>query len=139
MGKYTTFEPRRGPKSNEPHPIWRGIGCVIMLIVPVISYALSVMTVKLAAERGIPIPEALSGYPVMPEALFSVPGLVPILTWVQNQYNLYAYLFMTFFFIVIVAGLIAVVYAALYRATGPSRFSGYDAPPPSRKIKKYKR
>ena len=139
MGKYTSYEKVAPRRSNEPHPIWNGIGCLILLIVPVISFALSVIAVKYAIDRGIQLPDTLVGYPVMPEVLFSVPGLVGILSWIEGQYNLYAYLFGAFFFMVIVGGLIGIVYAMLYRVSAPPRFSGYDAPPPNIKVKKYKR
>ncbi|MEW5939284.1 MAG: hypothetical protein AB1750_06470 [Chloroflexota bacterium] len=140
MGKYgATYQKATPRRSNEPHPIWRGIGCLIMLIVPAISFALSMATVQYATRRGIQLPPSLTGYPVMPEFLFKVPGLVRILTWIEAQYNLYAYLAITFFFMVLVAGVIALLYALIYRISAPPRFSGYDAPPPNIKVKKYKR
>lgn len=139
MTKYRSFEKAPPPRSNEPHPIWRGIGCVIMLIIPVVSFALSVLSVDLAIRRGVQLPSGLTGYPVMPPILFRVPGLVGILNWIQSQYNLYAYLTMSFFFIILLTGVIALIYALMYRVTAPPRYTGFDAPPPNTKVKKYKR
>ena len=139
MGKYRTFEKKTPPRSTEPHPIWRGIGCLIWLILPVLSYGLSILTVTYAIKRGIQFPEQITGYPVMPGILFRVPGLIGLLNWLQNQYNLYLILLVAFFFVVMLAGTIAILYAFMYRVSAPPRYSGVDAPPVNIKVKKYKR
>lgn len=139
MSKYGSYRKEIPPRSTEPHPVWRGIGCFIMLIVPIMSYAISVLTVDYAIDQGIRLPEGLAGYPVMPELLFSVPGLVDLLFWIQGLNNLYAYLLVAFFFIVILGGVFTLVYAIMYRVSGPSPYSQFDAPPPNVKVKKYRR
>ena len=139
MGKHTTFERKMPRRSNEPHPIWRGIGCIIWAILPVLSYGLSALTIGYAIKKGIQFPQELTGYPVMPGILFRVPGLVVVLNWIQSQYNLYLILLVAFFFVVMLAGSIAIFYAFLYRASAPPRYSGVDAPPVNIKVKKYRR
>ncbi len=140
MSKYQTYARKsRPPRRNEPHPIWRGIGCVIILFVPVLSYILSTIAVDYALKSGIQIPAGLLGSPVMPDWLFVVPGLVGFLNWIESQYNLYAYLLMALFFAVALGGVMSLVYAILYRIAGPPRYTELDAPPPSVKTKKYTR
>ena len=139
MSKYGTLRKDMPRKSNEPHPIWRGIGCFIMLILPPMAYALAALTVEAATKRGIILPEGLGGYPVMPDLLFRVPGLVGVLYWIQGQYNLYAILLVSFFMLVFLAGVVSLFYSIMYRVTGPSQYSGFDVPPPKAKIRKYKR
>lgn len=139
MAKYRSYEKQPPARSKDPHPVWRGIGCLIMLIVPALSLGISVILVQLAPSLGIQLPDGLLGRPVMPELLFKVPGLVGILNWVQSLDNLYAILVGMFTFTVLLAGLIALIYAFTYRIVGPPRYSGYDAPPPNIKVKKYKR
>ncbi len=139
MSKYGSFRKVIPPKSYEPHPIWRGIGCFIILILPIMSYAISVLVVQYAVEQGIRLPDGLAGYPVMPDVLFRVPGLVDLLFWIQSQNNLYAYLLVAFFCIVILGGVFTFVYALMYRVSGPSPYSQFDAPPPNVKVKKYRR
>jgi hypothetical protein len=129
MAKYRSYEKSPPSRSKEPHPVWRGIGCLIMLIVPALSLGLS----------GIQLPDGLLGRPVMPDLLFKVPGLVGILYWIQSLDNLYAILVGTFTITVLLAGLIALIYAFTYRIVGPPRYSGIDAPPPNIKVRKYKR
>jgi hypothetical protein len=139
MSKYNSFRQPLPPRSREPHPVWRGIGCFIVLLLPILSYAISVITVDYAIDQGVRLPAGLGGYPAMPDILFSVPGLVTPLAWVENQPNLYAYLLVGFFFLVALAGVMALVYAFMYRVSGPSPYSEFDAPPQNIKVKKYRR
>jgi drug/metabolite transporter (DMT)-like permease len=141
MSSYGRYEQRKGNtrRKNEPHPIWRGIGCLITLIVPVLAYVLATIAVDYAMKQGIRLPDGLVGTPVMPTLLFKVPGLVDILLWIEGRTNLYAYLFMTFFFIVALGGVMSLLYAIMYQIVGPKRYTVLDAPPPSVKTRKYKR
>lgn len=139
MGKYVRERTTLSERTKLPHPIWRGIGCFAILIIPVISYGLAILLVGYALERGISIPVELLGYPVMPDWLFGVPGLVGALSWIQSQPNLYAYLIATFFMMLVVSGTFSFIYAIMYRFIGPPRYTRLDAPPSNIKVKKYKR
>lgn len=39
MGKYDYFHKAKTPPKREIHPVWRGIGCLMMIVIPVISWA----------------------------------------------------------------------------------------------------
>lgn len=139
MPKYRSFERKLPARSKEPHPVWRGIGCLIMLLVPALSLGISSLLIEMAPSLGIQLPPGLLGYPLMPNILFRVPGLVPILNWIHSINNLYAILVSTFAVAIILASLFALGYAFIYRLVGPPRYSGVDAPPPNVKVKRYKR
>ena len=38
MGKYQSFRRESKPPTREIHPIWRGIGFAMMIIIPIMSY-----------------------------------------------------------------------------------------------------
>jgi hypothetical protein len=38
MSRYSRPEAKENPAKKPPHPVWRGIGCGLMVIIPVISY-----------------------------------------------------------------------------------------------------
>ena len=140
MTKHRTYERQPNPvRRKEPHPIWRGIGCLIMLLVPALSLGISVLLIEMALSLGIQLPPGLLGYPLMPNILFRVPGLVAILNWIHSINNLYAILVGAFAIAIILASLLALGYAFLYRLVGPPRYSPLDAPPPNIKVRKYKR
>lgn len=139
MAKHRSYERQIPARSKEPHPVWRGIGCLIMLLVPALSLGISALLVEMALSAGIQLPPGLLGYPLMPNILFRVPGLVAILNWIQSLHNLYAILIGAFTVAIILASLFALGYAFVYRLVGPPRYSGMDAPPPNIKVRKYKR
>jgi len=139
MAKYRSYEKQQSPRRKDPHPVWRGIGCISMLVIPALSYGVSTILVNMAPSMGVYFPPELVGRPVMPELLFKVPGLIGLLNWIQRQNNLYAILLITFVVTVLLAGVIALIYAFAYRIVGPPRYSGYDTPPINTKVKKYKR
>jgi hypothetical protein len=137
MSKYWNQRPK--PKVEGPHPIWRGIGCLTILIAPLMAFAAAASTVQIASDLHWPMPYQLTGYPTIPTDLWKVGALTPIWTFIQSQNNLYAILALTVIYIIILYGVISVGYAIVYRFVGPSRFSPMDAPPPNIKVKRYKR
>jgi hypothetical protein len=140
MSKYHTYERRARPmRRNEPHPIWRGIGCFTMLLVPAMSLALSIILVEEALKNGFPIPRELLGWPTMPPLLFHVPGLVKLLNWIESLNNLYAILAGAFILTLFLGSVFALIYAFAYRVVGPPRYTALDAPPPNVKTRRYKR
>lgn len=141
MGKYTSFTPQRPlkPKSDVPHEIWRGIGCIMMIIVPAISIALGVVLVKYGTTHGWSIPYQLLGYPALPEFVFKSSGLVALLAPVTRIQNFYAYLTAGAAITILLSGLISMLYAFIYRFFGPPRWGPLDEPPPRIKTKRYTR
>lgn len=59
---YRKVEKRR-PKSWEPHPIWRGIGCALMVIIPIVSFGLAdlLMPILRVNVPGFYVPAELRG------------------------------------------------------------------------------
>jgi hypothetical protein len=141
MTKYTTASQRRkaAPREQEVHAIWRGIGCLLILIVPTIAYFLASASVQLAVDQNWPMPYQLMGYPIMPDLLWKAVGLTPALVFIQSQNNLYAVLMITLLYIVIFGALVSFIYALVYKYVGPARYGPQDAPPPKIKAKRYKR
>jgi hypothetical protein len=140
MSRYTTASQRKSAPTTPKTPaVWSGIGCLLMLIVPIISWMLASITVQLAVDQGWPMPYQLMGFPVMPAWLWSVPGFAPILGFIQSQPNLYAVLGLMVTYIVILGAILAFVYSAVYRFIGPPRYGPLDMPPAKAKVGRYKR
>ncbi len=132
MGKYSnTYSQRDAPqKSREPHEIWRGLGCLMMMIIPAISIAASSLTVEYLSRPEIRlIPRQLLGKPRLPDFIYRSDGLVTLLTPVTSTEDFYAIALVSLFYMLIIGGLISVIYAAVYSAVGPSRYGPTDVPP----------
>jgi hypothetical protein len=140
MGKYSTVRKQAPPPRNKDvHPIMRGIGCIMMVIVPIMAYGTSIIAVDYGAKRGWPIPPEWYGAPSIPDLLWKLKGLEPILYWLQGRNNLEAYLVFTAVITAIVGVLMILLYGYIYTIFGPPKYGPQDAPPIKRKVKAYKR
>ncbi len=140
MTKYTVASRRRGANVQpQINPLWRGVGCILMIVVPLLSFGMAAFTVNLVIDQGWPMPYQLMGYPVMPALLMKSDFLVPVLLWIEQQRNLYAILLVTIVYIVFFAAVISAGYSLVYRYVGPPRYGPLDAPPENVRVKRYKR
>ena len=118
MAKYGNYS-RRPPGKERPweiHPVWRGIGCLLIVLIPILSYAGAVILVQENNVRGwMPVPPEFARAMVLP-----VLGRVPYL--VAN---------LVVAVILAVAGfvLLTVLYSIFYSLIGPSRYGPMDSPP----------
>lgn len=116
MTKYDpTYQPRSRRSIIPPvHPVWRGIGCLLLVLLPIISFAGAKMLVQAnSRQRWIQMPGELMGsfiVPVIGRVFFADLALAVIL-------------------IVIGFAIITVVYAIIYRFIGIPRFGPLDSPP----------
>jgi hypothetical protein len=138
MGRYRDTMKEVDQQLDRPHPIWRGIGCAMMIIVPILSYAAAEVSMPFFLERGL-VPQQLLFTPVLPTWVWYAPGLARIIQFLFGRYAIFATLILTFVFILLLGGVFSFIYALIYRSMAPSRYGPMDAPPPKTKIKKYKR
>jgi hypothetical protein len=113
------------------HPIWRGIGCVLLLFVPFLSFIIA--RFFMASVKILPLPVEL-----LKPVIFSYNGtdsIDRILYRINDFLNgrlLYGELFFTIIFMVLGFGLLSIIYGVLYRLFGPPRYGPLDAPPMKR-------
>ena len=141
MGKYTTHS-RQAPKPRNlgVHPVMRGIGCIMMIVVPILSYGIALLLLDYGLRRGWPIPPSWLGPITIHPLLLGLRGLQPIWNVLLQQNNLVAILVFTIAIIVVVGGLMSVLYGYMYTIFGPPRYGPQDAPPiRGIKVKRYKR
>ena len=139
MGKYSaTNYVRPKPRNRQPNPLWRGIGCILMVVIPLISFALAELTVNIDLIQPY-IPYQLMGTPTIPPVLWTGGYLTPILLFVQGLTNIYAVLIIMVVYTIALGGLISAISAFFYQASRSSRYGPLDAPPPPGKAKPYKR
>jgi hypothetical protein len=140
MGKSssTTQQESSIRKPKEPHPIWRGIGCLLMLIVPTISIFIGKVLVDLALKNKLRLPPELLGIPQLPDILYKSEGLRPLLPMIKIP-NLYAYIVASVICILVISSLISLIYAVVYRITNPYRYGPLDEPPSRIKAKRHSR
>jgi len=140
MGKYSSYSRRKEkPKNVGVHPVMRGIGCIMMVIVPILSYGLAILLVNYGTGRGWPIPRGWYGPPKIHPLLLRDQGLRPIWNFLLQQNNLIANLVFTVVIIIIIGGLMSIIYGYIYTLFGPPKYGPTDVPPIRVKVKRYKR
>jgi peptidoglycan/LPS O-acetylase OafA/YrhL len=139
MGKYSKYTRQKPPRSREAHPIWRGIGCILIVIVPLLSFAGAALLVNYGLSQGWSIPSEWLGNIKFPDWVWKIPFLVSIAGPIASYNNLKAVLAFFVVILVLLMGVYSTLYAIIYRGLGPPRYSALDAPPSGRKVKRYKR
>ena len=141
MGKYTSYQREKAKaKRNEVNPVMRGIGCILIVLVPILAYGTAVYLVDYGVRSGWPIPLTWLGSVEIPPLLLKLGGLTVIWNFLVAQNNLEANLLFAFAITIVIFGVLAVIYGFIYRIFGPSQYGPTDIPPiRGRKVKRYKR
>ncbi len=118
MAKYSQHlrphEPDRDP--TEVHAIWRGIGCIFMIIIPIMAYAGAIKLVDQNLEnKWVPPTQALYQTVTLP-----VIGPVP---------HLYANLIVAVLLCLLGYAVVVFFYTLFYKFAGPPRLGPLDAEP----------
>jgi hypothetical protein len=140
MSKYTSYSrPKPKPRNLGVHPVMRGIGCVMIVLVPILAYGVAVLLVNFGATHGWPIPPDWYGPITVHPVLWQLEGLRSIWQFLEAQNNLQANLIFTVALIVLIGGIMSMIYGYVYTLFGPPRYGPQDAPPIRIKVKRYKR
>lgn len=127
MAKYDKYsaQSRMQERPWKIHPIWQGIGCLLLVLIPIMSYAGAVLLVQANADQGwLPIPRELAQTVE-----------VPMLGDVKYFYSV---VITTVLLMIIGFGVITILYSIIYSMVGPSRLGPLDAPPVRRSPPKKK-
>lgn len=118
MSKYMKYNDRSrmAERPWKIHPIWRGIGCLLMLMIPVMAYAGAVVLVRENSQnKWLPMPAELM-------QTVNIPYLGDIKAF-------FAVLIVTVLLMIIGFGVVTILYSLIYSAFGPPRLGPLDAPP----------
>lgn len=129
MTKYTRVAKKPEERPWAIHPIWRGIGCAMLLIIVLLSYAgakefvdYNQRTQKLGLPKQLYDKVQISYTKYIP-ALKEDDVVNKALSSVKYGYVAFMLIFMFIGF-----GAFSFVYSALYRVSGPPRYSPLDSP-----------
>jgi hypothetical protein len=126
MGKYTSFTRQTPPRPRpwDVNPMWRGIGCLLLVIGPFVAFAAADLIVQMVLDRNL--------YPVPPEMMNKF--LIPYLDFSLRHF--YADLLVAGLLLLLGFGLIMIIYSIIYSIVGPSRYGPLDAKPVRRKVRR---
>jgi hypothetical protein len=129
VGRYdSSRKPAAYNEKPSIHPIWRGVGFAMMVLIPIISYASSVLLFQEnLVKNWFPVPSDLV------VKLETLP--LQLNRWVTDPYILIKILLAVVIAILIYIVFLTVTYV-IYGAFGPKRYGPEDAPPIRRKVRR---
>jgi hypothetical protein len=137
MEEYVNYERKAGGRPGM-NPIWRGIGCILTVVVPLISYALTTIFIPPIVATGM-VPHELLGRVQFPAWAYTTPVVSSIAGYLGSIDNLWIKLIGFFIMISLLTGVFSLLYSIVYQLIGPPRYTDLDAPPSRHKPKVYKR
>lgn len=127
MRQYSSAGNQPKERAKEPHPIWRGIGLIMMVMIPLVSFALADVLLQKGRERGIRIPVELQRH------VIDIPLYGPIR-------DIYAVLVLAAAITLVLFALFTIINAAVYRASSKKTYRVFESEPQKfkkkRKLKK---
>jgi hypothetical protein len=138
MGKYSKFGQKEFKRPYDVHPIWRGIGCIMMILVPVLSIVTAMVIIDEGLKRGWPLPPEMLGFIQFPPLTYQIPVVNNFARTISSVPNLMGIIVFSLFILIVASGLVSFLYSAIYRMFGPPRYTALDAPE-TRVAKRYKR
>lgn len=137
--KYRSFEKKEFVRPYTIHPVWRGIGFLMMVMVPIMAGAAAVVMKDLGFQLGWPFMNELRGTLRLPEIFYVIPIISNLAYWISSIVSLRAILLFFVLFLIVFSGILSVLYSLMYRIFGPPRYSPLDAPAERIKVKRYTR
>jgi hypothetical protein len=123
-----TYDPdlARGKRERdrEPHPFWRGVGLVMVIIIPIISFVVSDLFIQwMKQEKGFRIPDPLAKWD------FDLPGYGMV-------NDALAVLLFALVVMMIVFAILTIINAVAYRATSNKNLMVFESEPERYKRKR---
>lgn len=111
------------------HPVWRGIGCLLIILLPIMAWAGAVLFLQM--NTILKLPPELYQKVLIP---LSKQGTIDAASIAINRYLssggvTWGTIFFFFVFLFLGFGVLSIIYAFLYRLVGPPRYSQFDARP----------
>jgi len=137
MAKYAKYRIKSAEKKGM-NPLWRGIGCILIVIVPLMAYGLMLVFVPPLIATG-KVPNQLLGYVQFPDWAYKFRAVAGIAGFIGSINNLWMNILTWFVMLLILIAVASLLYSMIYSLVGPARYSELDAPPAKYKAKVYKR
>lgn len=137
MSKYASNRPQTVKVNREVHPVMRGIGCIMVVIVPILSYLAATVIVP---RFPVPLLPGMTRALDVPAWLYnSLDGLRFLFDYIESQPLFVSFLVFAVVLTILIFSIMSIFFGFIYKAFGPSQYGPTDAPPIRKKVKKYTR
>jgi hypothetical protein len=123
------YQRQKEQKPWKINPVWRGIGCLLLLLVPIMSWYATELFLQ--SNQNIALPWELTKVVAIPYTrIADIDRLILLINgYFASTGFVFGQLFFTIIFSIIGFGVMAFLYAVLYRVAGPPRYGPFDVPP----------
>jgi len=135
--KYRKYE-RKEILKKEIAPIWRGIGCVLFVVVPLLSYFFMTLLYPVVLGTGQMPPEVVNRV-TWPTWVTKVPILNNAAAYLGTIDGLWLKLIIFVVILLLLATVSSLIYTMVQSVVGPPRYTEMDAPEYERGAKRYTR
>ena len=140
MGKYDYFKrAQESDTKKEVHAVWRGIGCLLNILTPIISGAAAMLVVEYGKSHGWAFLSQLGGYFRFSPVFYRIAFVKVAANYISSIPDFKALALFFVVFMLLFSSIFSIINAVLYRTFGPPRYSRLDAPAPRVKTKRYTR
>ncbi|OGO66210.1 MAG: hypothetical protein A2029_13175 [Chloroflexi bacterium RBG_19FT_COMBO_47_9] len=123
------YRKRRDQRPWKINPVWRGIGCALMILIPIMAWYAT--TLFLQSNQKPVLPWELTKVVAIP--FTKVAEIDRVILQINRYFDATGFVFGQIFFTIIFSfigfGIMAFLYAILYKVAGPSRYGPFDVPP----------
>lgn len=123
------FQPKRDERPWQVHPAWRGIGCILVILVPIMAWAGA--AVFLERNTFFNLPENITEPMIFKYSQYD--WLNQVIHWLNINLGgrglTSGQILFTLAFMVIGYVILVIIYGVMYRVAGPPRYGPLDAPP----------
>ncbi len=137
--KYQGYQKKEFVRPYKIHPVWRGIGFLMILLVPIMAGAGADVLTNLGFRQNWSFMWELAGTIRLPEILYSIPVINIAANWISSIPNLRALVLFFLLLVIAFSGVMSLLYAIIYRVVGPPKYTALDAPAQKVKVKRYTR
>jgi hypothetical protein len=110
------------------HPVWRGIGCILIILIPIMSWFVAGLVLENMKSNLLPY--EFTRVVVIPFTHVAQLDkyILQINYYFQDTHFVFGQVFLTVIFSFIGFGILAFLYAIIYRMAGPPRYGPFDVP-----------
>jgi len=111
------------------NPVWRGIGCVLILLIPIMSWFAATLVLQ-SDQQIIRSASLMKPISIRYIGILEVDQVIGAFNRYTVTHNLLiGQFYFTLILMVMGFGILSVMYAIMYRVAGPPRYGPFDVPP----------
>jgi hypothetical protein len=113
------------------HPVWRGIGCALILLIPIMAWYASTLLLQTNLKSMLPW-DLTKTIAIRYSSISQIDSVITVINkFIVDQNLVIGQFIFTVILMVVGFGLLSILYSIFYGIVGPPRYGPLDVPPSS--------